>query len=146
MRTIAVLILMTTAAMAQGIPDAPSATRPTRKNAARAANPFTAPFKDPAFYIGTAEFAASAIADVHSTTECEHTNPPQCVEAYKGHDRYSYIAPQIVWMAGVNYACSLMLHDHRRWRWACLAVPVALSIIHWKDSQTIYRNDPIARP
>lgn len=103
------------------------------------------PLKDPAFYIGTADYTASAIADVHATTACEHSVPRGCYEAYPGHDRYGYVVPQILLVAGMSYGCSLMLSEHRRWRWACLAIPVGLSLIHWKDSRTIYRVDPIAR-
>jgi hypothetical protein len=50
-----------------------------------------------------------------------------CVEAYKGHDRYSFIAPQIALVAAADYGCSLMLYQHKRWRIGCLAVPVLLS-------------------
>lgn len=112
---------------------------------AKPTNPFVLPLKDWAFWTGTANFAASEITDVYSTKSCERTL--RCVEAYKGHDRYSYIAPQIALVAAGEYGCFLMLHDHKWWRrTVCPGIAAGLSIIHWKDASTIYRVDYKAKP
>lgn len=124
-------LLLGCSAFGQSLPNAPSSI-------------WKRPLRDPAFYIGTGNFAASAIADVRSTKVCEANRT--CVEAYKGHDSYGYIAPQIALVAGMIYGCSLMLSEHKHWRWACLAIPIALSIQHWKDASTIYHESPYARP
>lgn len=140
--TLAVLILAVSAAAQSALPNAPSHVRSQWEK--KPANVWLSPFKDPAFYVGVANFSASAIADVHSTKVCERNLT--CVEAFKGHDHYSYIAPQIALVAGMAYGCSLMLHGHKYWRWACVAVPLGLSIQHWKDYRNIYPNGGVARP
>jgi hypothetical protein len=122
---------------AQQVPDAPSVAK-------RAGNVYLSPLRDPAFYIGTGVFTASVVADVHSTKVCEANRT--CVEAYRGHDTYRYMAPLVLMTAAGSYGCSLMLHEHHKWRWACLAIPVVLSLQHWKDATTIYHNDLRAKP
>lgn len=138
MRTILLLILVA-AAGAQEIPNAPSAV-------VKHDNPYTSPLKDPFFYAGIANFAAAGIADVHSTTACEHTNPPQCAEAFKGNDRYAHLLPQLGLVTAASYGCSLMLHGHRWWRALCPLATLPLVISHWRDATHIYRNDAVARP
>jgi hypothetical protein len=124
------------------LPDAPSAV----KKQVKPYNPYLEPFRDPAFYIGTLEFTASVIADVHSTKVCEHTRPPQCAEAYPGHDTYGYVAPLIALEAAAGYGCSLMFHDHHKWRWVCVAIPALMSKQHWQDTFVIYPNGGVAKP
>jgi hypothetical protein len=141
LRRLGTLVLMlASAAFAQTLVDAPSAIKkPGHENV------YLSPFKDPSFYAGVGIFSASAIYDVHSTRACEKTIT--CVEAYKGHDRYGYIAPQIAIVIAGEYGCFLMLHDHKWWRrTVCPGIAIAFSIQHWKDGSTIYKNDPIARP
>lgn len=135
-RLLVALLIMCGVTMAAPLPDAPSTSKPR--------SVWLSPFRDPAFYIGSANYAASAVADVHSTLACEHDRPPRCVEAYRGHDSYGYIAPQIALVAGAAYGCSLMLSAHRHWRWACLVIPVAASLTHWRDATHIYHESPIA--
>jgi len=120
------------------IPDAPSMTK-------KAEIVYLAPLKDPEFYVGVGAFSASAIADVHSTKACERNLT--CVEAYKGHDSYRYIVPQIAFVVAGTYGCELMLHEHKWWRrFVCPSIGIGLSIQHWKDASTIYRNDRTAKP
>lgn len=140
-RILLVISVLTVVSFAQ-VPDAPSTVKHAQET--RPPNRWLAPLKDPVFYVGSLEFAASAIADVHSTKVCERNLT--CVEAYKGHDSYGYIAPQIALVAAGSYGCSMMLQAHRRWRIACLAVPLIFSIQHWKDASTIYREDYHAKP
>lgn len=133
------IVLATAGAHAGPLPDAPSA-----RVARKPPNVWLAPFRDPVFYIGSGEYAASAIADIHHVHDC--TADRTCVEAYLGHDRYSYIAPQIALVTGAAYACSLMATGHHKWRWVCLAIPVAFSLTHWQDATHIYYEPREARP
>lgn len=139
MKTALVLFLASTA-FAQ-VPNAPSHVRTQLE---KKPNIFLAPFKDPAFYIGVGNHAASAIVDVHSTQACIANKT--CVEAYPGHERYRYVAPLIALEAGAQYGCSLILSQHKKWRWGCLGISAAMSFYHWKDASTIYPNDRKARP
>lgn len=138
-----VLILAVSAAAQSAIPNAPSHVR-AQQWEKKPANVWIAPFKDPAFYIGVGNHAASAIVDVHSTQACIANKT--CVEAYPGHERYRYVAPLIALEAGAQYGCSLMLSGHKKWRWGCLGISAAMSFYHWKDASTIYKNDLRARP
>lgn len=131
-----VVILLLASAAAQSIPNAPSETR---------RQIFLAPLRSPTFYLGTGTFAASAIADVHSTKVCEYNRT--CVEAYKGHDRYGYVVPLILLVGAAEYGCEIMLHDHHyRWyrRTICPALGIAMSIQHWQDARNIYPNGRVA--
>lgn len=135
-RLVAVILLLAGIGLAQPLPDAPSETKKQI---------YLAPLRSPTFWLSTAVFSAGAIADVHSTRECVRLH--QCVEAYPGHDRYGYIAPQIALVAGMTYGCEIMLHYHKWWRrTVCPGIGIGLSIVHWKDSQTIYYQNPVAQP
>lgn len=119
------------------IPNAPSAVKKEHV--------FLAPLKHPEFYVGVGAFASSAIADVHSTKACERNMT--CVEAYKGHDTYTYVTPLIGLVAAGTYGCELMLHEHKWWRrFACSGIGIGMSIQHWKDTVNIYPNDRMAKP
>lgn len=135
-----VALLLSAAAMAQApLPDAPSAVKQQ--------NVWTAPVKHLSFYVGVGVFTASAIADIHSTTACEHSVPRACFEAYPGHDRYIYALPLVLMVAAATYGCELMLTGHKYLQWIiCPSIGIALSIQHWIDSRTIYHEDGIARP
>lgn len=141
MKTLITVLLLTLGASAQ-VPNAPSHVRAQWEK--KPANVWLAPFKDPAFYIGVGNHTASAIVDVHSTQACIANKT--CVEAYPGHERYRYVAPLILLEAGAQYGCSLMLSNHKKWRWGCLGISAAMSFYHWKDSSTIYHESRYARP
>jgi hypothetical protein len=112
----------------QNLPDAPSERR---------GNPWTSPLKDAYFWVGTGFHATSVIADVHNVQACEKIHT--CYEANPGADRYKNRIPEIALMAGANYGCSLMLSEYKRWRFFCLALPVTIGILHWRDATRIYR-------
>jgi hypothetical protein len=114
---------------AQNLPDAPSKTRE---------KPWISPLKDPSFWAGTAFHASSVIADVHHTQACEHNLT--CVEANPGADKYKNRIPEIAFIAGADYGCSLMLSEHKRWRFLCLVLPITIGIQHWRDATHIYRH------
>jgi hypothetical protein len=139
MRYLLAVLLLSIVTMAQAVPDAPSAVK-------RPGNVYLSPFKDPFFYGGVANFATAGIADVHNTTACEHSIPRGCYEAYPGNDRYAHLLPQLGLVTMLHYGCSLMLHDHHRWRAACVLVSLPLVISHWKDATTTYYNGGVAKP
>lgn len=137
---LAVALLLVATAVSQEFPQAPSAVK-------KQGNVWVAPLKSPSFYAGVGVFTASYMADIHHTTACEHSIPRGCYEAYKGHDRYIYPLPQIALVAGMTYGCEIMLTDHKWWRrLVCPGIGIGLSIQHWKDANTIYYEDPRARP
>ena len=133
-RVILAVFALSLVTQAQKFPDAPSSTKRL----------YFAPFKKWDFYAGIGAFSAAAVADVHSTKVCEANHT--CYEAYKGHDTYRYIAPEIALIAGGTYGCQLMFSYHRRWRYVCMAFPILLSVQHWKDASTIYKTNTVARP
>lgn len=127
---------------AQQAPIAPNF--PNAPSAAKTENVYLAPFKHAEFYVGVGVFSASAYADVHSTKVCERNLT--CVEAYSGHDRYSYIAPLIGLVAAGTYGCELILHDHKWYRrFICPGIGIGMSIQHWQDASTVYHVDYRAR-
>ncbi len=152
MKTILAILILAVSAAAQSakpltlFPAAPSTTKfAATRWEKKPPNVYLSPFKDPSFYLATGNFAASAVYDVHKTKVCEANLT--CVEAYKGHDHYGYVVPQIAIVAGANYGCSLMLHDHKWLKtFLCPLPSVAWSAVHWHDATHIYRNDLVARP
>jgi hypothetical protein len=139
MKTIIVALLLVAAAAGQELPQAPSAVK-AKENA------YLSPLKDPFFYAGIGNFAAAGIADVHSTTACEHSVPRGCYEAYPGNDRYAHLLPQLGLVTAASYGCSLMLHGHRWWRALCPLATLPLVISHWRDATHIYPAGGVARP
>lgn len=103
-----------------------------------APHPMLSPFKDPYFYGGTLFHTSSVLADVAHSKRCQLERT--CLEANPGADSYGRRSIEIVGVGAMNYGCSLMLADHHRWRAACLLVPVAVGIFHWRDATRIYRT------
>jgi hypothetical protein len=104
-------------------------------------HPFRAPLKDPLFWAGTGFHISSVLADVAHSQACQAART--CFEVNPGADRYRNRIPEISLFAAADYGCSLMLSNHKRWRIACLAAPVAVGILHWRDASHIYRK-PVA--
>src|SRR4051812_27913346 len=111
MNRIVLVILLATVAQAAPLPDAPSAT------SGQSHNLLLSPFRDPAFYIGVGFHASSVIADVAHSKDCQRKLT--CFEANPGADSYGRRSVEIVGVAVAAYGCSLMLSEHKRWRWAC---------------------------
>jgi hypothetical protein len=112
----------------QNLPDAPSQKR---------ANIWISPLKDPFFWAGTGVHTSSVIGDVQHVQACEKNHT--CYEANRGADKYKNRIPEIAFMAGANYGCSLMLYGHKYWRAICMALPVTIGILHWRDATRIYQ-------
>jgi hypothetical protein len=140
--------LLALSSFSQNFPDAPSAkkAKPTLKTEilstrkenvwTKQENVWVVPLKDAYFWAGTGFLTSSVLADVHHTQACERNHT--CYEANPGADKYKNRIPEIGFIAGANYGCSLMLSEHRRWRAACLILPVTIGIIHWRDATHIY--------
>jgi hypothetical protein len=123
MKLFLLCLLVSVSAFAQNVPNAPS---------------WKAPLKDPFFWAGTVFHASSVIADVAHVQACEAAKT--CFEANPPSDQYKYRVPEIALIAGADYGCSLMLSGHKWWRAACLALPVSIGILHWKDATHIYKQ------
>jgi hypothetical protein len=122
MRYVLILILGASSFAQSSVPNAPS---------------FKAPLKDPFFWSGTLFHASSVLADVHHSQDCQRDKT--CFEVNPGADKYRNRIPEIALFAAADYGCSMMLQSHRRWRIVCLAAPVAVGILHWKDATRIYK-------
>lgn len=130
-------VLAAGVALAQSVPpDAPSHTRQTQV-AHKPSNVYLSPFRDPAFYIGVGVLTSGVVADVRHSQACQAAHT--CFELNRGADTWARRAPEVALFAVGSYGCSLMLADHHKWRWACMALPVAVGLYHWRDATHIYQ-------
>jgi hypothetical protein len=99
---------------------------------------FRAPLKDPFFWAGTGFHMSSVLADVAHSQACQAART--CFEVNPGADKYRNRIPEIAFIAAADYGCSLVLHDHHRWRVVCMAIPVTIGVLHWRDATRIYKK------